>query len=125
MVVLCIIIVVAGGYVVYEQLMSSVNPYISVSELVEKPKDYYGQQVQVMGVVEDGSVKRMGANLTFILTDNASSVKVIYYGDFPSGFQEGNPIVVIGTFQPGLLVQAEKILVKCPSKYEETTNPSE
>jgi cytochrome c-type biogenesis protein CcmE len=91
---------------------------------MEKPSEYYGRQVQVTGIVKEGSVERVGATLTFILADNRSSIEVTYFGVYPSGFQEGNEVVVIGTLQDSVL-QAEKVLVKCPSKYEELPEASE
>ncbi|WP_309491934.1 cytochrome c maturation protein CcmE [Candidatus Hecatella orcuttiae] len=123
-VALCLILAVIGSYVVYEQLTSSITPYTPVSELMEKPSEYYGRQVQVTGIVKEGSVERVGATLTFILADNRSSIEVTYFGVYPSGFQEGNEVVVIGTLQDSVL-QAEKVLVKCPSKYEELPEASE
>ncbi|NOZ58306.1 MAG: cytochrome c maturation protein CcmE, partial [Euryarchaeota archaeon] len=48
---------------------SFVNPYKSVSDVVEDPGRYEGRQVQVQGYVVKESVEWAPRNLNFTLTD--------------------------------------------------------
>jgi cytochrome c-type biogenesis protein CcmE len=104
---------------------SFVNPYKSVSEVVNNAQSYQGKQVQVQGYVVEGTVSWVPKNLNFTLTDGKASIKVAYYGVIPATFpldKEFDPnsqidVVAIGTLRGDTLI-ANKLLVKCPSKYE-------
>ena len=108
-----------SGYIIWDQLMSSVSPYLTVSDVNETSERYFGKRIQIMGIVKTGSLKNLGMNVSFILSDNASTVNVSYSGTFPSGLQEGKEVVAVGIIDSNLEFQADRILVKCPSKYEE------
>lgn len=57
---------------------------------------------------------------TFYMRDEAGTVrKVRYNNPKPANFEEAEQVVVQGRTQDGVFV-AESILVKCPSKYNET-----
>lgn len=124
MIALFLILVVVGGYMVYNHLIDSINPYLTVSELHNTPEKYYGRTIQVTGISNVGSIERAGEYITLTISDVSSSVEVIYSGVLPSGFQEGNSVVVIGIFKSDGSIEADKILVKCPSKYEEAEKTS-
>jgi cytochrome c-type biogenesis protein CcmE len=104
---------------------SFVNPYKSVSEIVNNAQSYQGKQIQVQGYVVEGTVSWVPKNLNFTLTDGKASIKVAYYGVIPATFPldkelDSNSridVVAIGTLR-GDTVIANKLLVKCPSKYE-------
>jgi cytochrome c-type biogenesis protein CcmE len=104
---------------------SFVNPYKSVSEVVGKAQSYQGKQVQVQGYVVEGTVSWAPKNLNFTLTDGKASIRVVYYGVIPATFPLGKEldpnsridVVAIGVLR-GDTVIANKLLVKCPSKYE-------
>jgi cytochrome c-type biogenesis protein CcmE len=77
--------------------------------------------VQVVGVIVDGSWEQTGPNTyVFKLQDEFDTVDVEYTGDVPGTFKPGVGITVIGTLVSPDKVEANKLLAKCPSKYEET-----
>ncbi len=104
---------------------SFVNPYRSVSDVVSGGQSYEGRQVQVQGYVVKESVEWAPRNLNFTLTDGRASIDVVYYGVIPATFPLGEEleqstridVVAIGVVKNGR-VYANKLLVKCPSKYE-------
>lgn len=54
----------------------------------------------------------------FSLVDNKNKVqKVVYRSTKPQDFDKSEQVVVVGKMQNGTFA-AEKILMKCPSKYE-------
>ncbi|RMG29888.1 MAG: cytochrome c maturation protein CcmE [Bacteroidetes bacterium] len=82
-----------------------------------------GKQVHIVG----SWVNRDEANydpqqdlFTFYLQDTLQHVaRVLYYDPKPTNFESAEKIVVIGGYKGDDFV-ADKIVMKCPSKYEET-----
>jgi cytochrome c-type biogenesis protein CcmE len=105
---------------------SSCNPYFLnplkyVSEVTAAPEEYLNRNVQVVGVIVEGTWEQIGDNsFAFKLTDGNGTVDVDYTGDVPGTFKPGVGITVIGTLTAPDKVVAHKLLAKCPSKYEET-----
>lgn len=102
-----------------------INPYKSVSEIANNPDEYRDERVQAQGVVVEGTVEWVPRNLNFTLTDGKARMDVVYEGVIPATFPLGKEldpnskieVVAIGVYD-GEKVRAEKLLVKCPSKYE-------
>lgn len=71
------------------------------------------------GLVEKGSLARQADGLTvsFVLTDNVDSVKVIYKGLLPDMFKEGQGAVAMGRLTPDGTFQAQEVLAKHDEKY--------
>lgn len=64
-------------------------------------------------------------SFSFIMVDdNKREQKVFYNEPMPTDFQRSEKVVVIGSYKDDLFV-AEKILMKCPSKYQENTVKAE
>lgn len=76
------------------------------------------ENVQVNGTIVLGSTKYYPENNTriFDITDGKSTMTVIFTGTL-TNYQEGIPAVVIGDYNNGIF-HAQKVLLKCPSKYE-------
>ena len=76
--------------------------------------------VQVMGGLDklsdryDTSTQELSFDL---LDDKGRRMPVVYRGIRPGNFRDAISIVAIGRFQEGR-IDAEKLLVKCPSKYQ-------
>ena len=76
--------------------------------------------VQVMGALDKTSDRYDTNNqeLSFQLVDpKGGRIPVAYRGTRPANFKDAISIVAIGRFDEGRL-QADKLLVKCPSKYQ-------
>lgn len=57
---------------------------------------------------------------TFLLTDDKGHTEeVVYYNPKPQDFERSEKVVVVGAMHNNVFV-ADKILMKCPSKYQET-----
>lgn len=95
---------------------SSMTPYVSFDEAQKSPRT-----VQVMGGLEKGSARYDTASKTlhFNLVDLESKrvLPVAYRDVKPANFEDAVSIVAIGKYGSGSF-QAEKLLVKCPSKYQ-------
>ena len=94
----------------------SMTPYVSFAEAKAAPRT-----VQVMGALEKGT-SRYDTNtktLLFTLYDEKTktSIPVSYTDVKPANFEDAVSIVAIGRYDNGVFA-AEKLLVKCPSKYQ-------
>lgn len=82
--------------------------------------------VQVRGVLgtEKITVADNGKTVKFSLRDaNGEEVPVLYSGAKPDGMEQATSIVAVGKYQNGMFV-ADKLLVKCPSKYQGSVKKS-
>ena len=80
-----------------------------------------GRDVRLGGLVEAGSVERHGAETAFSITDNAAVTRVVFQGDLPDLFREGQGIVAEGSFRPDRTFVARQVL----AKHDETYMPRE
>ena len=94
---------------------SSLTPYVSF-DVARTSK----QAVQVAGSLVPASTRydeSRGALLFAIADASGDTLHVSYKGTKPGNFEEATQIVAIGRFHGGAL-EAERLLVKCPSKYQ-------
>jgi cytochrome c-type biogenesis protein CcmE len=116
-----IVIVVLLLLMSIDAIGNFLNPLKFVSEVTAQPEEYLNRNVQVVGVIVDGTWEQTGPNTyTFELTDGNATVDVEYTGDIPGTFKPGVGITVIGSLVSPDKVVANKLLAKCPSKYEQT-----
>jgi len=81
-----------------------------------------GRAIRLGGLVETGSVtKAANGEVFFTVTDNAASTRVVYQGDLPDLFREGQGIVAQGAFLPDRTFRATEVL----AKHDETYMPKE
>ncbi|MGE0093395.1 MAG: cytochrome c maturation protein CcmE [Alphaproteobacteria bacterium] len=90
--------------------------FYAPADLAEKPPRP-GASLRVGGLVEEGSVVRDGAHVTFRVTDLTASVPVTYTGVLPDLFREGQGIVVEGKLAPDGTFAATRVLAKHDEKY--------
>ena len=96
----------------------TLTPYVNYKQARETDR-----VVQVAGALEKGSSKYVDTEdfLYFTLQDPESkeTLRVRYKGLKPANFEEAISIVAIGRYEEGAKeFHAEKLLVKCPSKYQ-------
>ena len=104
------------------------SSYVTFEEARAMAVNGNDNKIHVVGELKklpDGSVTgiQTGADLlsfTFVMVDeNGREQKVFYNEPIPPDFQRSEQVVVVGAYHKDLFV-ADKILLKCPSKYEET-----
>lgn len=93
---------------------TALTPYVTFAQA----KSIKGS-VQVRGVlVKDKAIAVNGSELQFTLRDdNGEEVPVYYRGLMHDGLDRSTGVVVIGKYSDGRFL-ADKLLVKCPSKYQ-------
>jgi len=87
---------------------------------VAQGPDLIGQTVRVKGIVEPGSVVGEDGKLgrSFRIAEKGKSIKVHYGKALPDTFEEGIEIVAQGEVDDDYVLQADEVVVKCPSRYE-------
>jgi cytochrome c-type biogenesis protein CcmE len=118
--------IIAGGLaaiavaaaLVLNAFQSSLVFFFSPSQIAagEAPKD---RAFRVGGMVQAGSLKRLGDGLTveFIVTDTARSVPVTYKGILPDLFREGKGVVAQGRLGADGIFRASEVLAKHDENY--------
>jgi len=71
---------------------------------------------RIGGLVKEGSVKRDGTDVQFVVTDTAQTVAVQYRGILPDLFKEGKGVVAQGQMRDGVFV-AREVLAKHDENY--------
>lgn len=112
-----IIIVTAGDastYVTFDQAyqMASTGNKTQIHVVGDLKKDDQGNIV---------GIEKSADNLSFsfmLIDENQKEQKVYYNEPMPPDFTRSEKVVVIGSYQNNAFV-ANKILLKCPSKYQE------
>lgn len=97
---------------------TTLTPYVSFEEAQSA-----GRVVQVAGALEKDSTRydEKAEALFFALQDPATgtTLPVRYHGLRPANFEDAISIVAIGHWNKGANeFEAQKLLVKCPSKYQ-------
>jgi cytochrome c-type biogenesis protein CcmE len=76
-----------------------------------------GRNVRVGGLVEQGSVSRAAGEVKFRVTDTAKAVDVVYRGQLPDLFREGQGVVCEGMLGPDGVFRATEVLAKHDENY--------
>lgn len=88
----------------------------SPSEIAEQPSEI-GKVIRVGGLVKQGSVKKIGQENRFIVTDGGAEIAVRHIGLLPDLFREGQGVVVEGSFETPQLFAAKTVLAKHDENY--------
>lgn len=126
-IILLVIIAVAVGVIV--STTGSASQYVDFEQAAKMAADGDDEMVHVVGKLvknEQGGFVGMKYNpgidpnhFEFLLTDTKNKTQqVLYFQPKPQDFEKAEQIVIIGHIKKDVFV-ADKILMKCPSKYED------
>jgi cytochrome c-type biogenesis protein CcmE len=92
--------------------------FFTPSQIVAKEAPV-GRPFRVGGLVEPGSVKRQadGVTVTFVVTDTAKEIPVVYRGVLPDLFREGKGVVTQGRLGSDGVFVASEVLAKHDENY--------
>jgi cytochrome c-type biogenesis protein CcmE len=113
------IIVVAVGYLIVSSIGGSTAYYLTVGEV--KAQGPSERPVRVAGTVVGESIEWNAQKLLlkFNIADDSGSLAVTYNGPRPDMLRDGAEAIVEGKHVGGGSFEANNLLLKCPSKYEE------
>jgi cytochrome c-type biogenesis protein CcmE len=124
---LVIIVVIAAAIGILVSTAGDASTYVGFNEAYSLAAAGNKKDIHVVGeLTKDGSGNIVGietgvdkVSFSFLLIDeNGRRQKVEYNEPMPQDFTKSEKVVVIGRYE-GEIFKASKILLKCPSKYQE------
>ena len=121
------ILIIAVAVMVIVSTAGDASTYVSFGEAYELATEGSSSKLHVVGQLKkdsNGQVIGIEASpdklaFSFIMVDQDSvEQKVIYNEPMPMDFLRSEQVVVVGAFKNQTFI-ADKILMKCPSKYQE------
>ncbi|GHA68915.1 cytochrome c maturation protein CcmE domain-containing protein [Pontibacter akesuensis] len=123
------ILVIAVAIVIIMSSVGDASTYVSFGEAMELAEEGNDTKVHVVGRLKkdsQGHIVGMQYDplidpnyFTFTLVDtNRVEQQVVYFNPKPQDFERSEQVVITGSMQKNVFV-ADKILLKCPSKYVE------
>lgn len=125
------IVIIAVAIVVILSTAGDASAYVSFSEAKELADKGNSNKIHVVGKLRknaQGDVVGIQLSpdmlsLKFEMVDENNVTQTVFYPNpMPTDFVRSEQVVVIGAYQNGNFV-ADKILLKCPSKYQEEGAP--
>jgi cytochrome c-type biogenesis protein CcmE len=122
-----IIVVIAAAIGVIISTAGDASSYVSFDEAMQMSTAGKKKDIHVVGElkkdetghvigIEEGADK---VSFSFIMIDDKGREQKVYYNQpMPADFQRSEKVVVIGSYSDDSFY-ASKILLKCPSKYQE------
>ena len=120
------IVVIAIAIGIILTTAGDASSYVTFEEAKRRESDGDRSKIHVVGKLKKtDSDKAMDIfpsddqlSFTFMMLDeNEEEQKVFYPNPIPQDFDRSEQVVVVGSYQEDLFV-ADKILLKCPSKYQ-------
>lgn len=124
-----LLVVIAVAVTIIFASTGSASQYVDFAQAEKMANEGDDEMVHVVGsLLKDASGEYVGMvynpgvdpnHFEFILKDiKGREQKVMYFQPKPQDFEKAEQIVIIGHAKAGVFV-ANKILMKCPSKYED------
>lgn len=122
-----IIVVIAAAIAIMVTTAGDASTYVTFDQAYELASSGSKKSIHVVGQLkkdDGGHVIGITEGLdkvsfSFVmLDDNGKEQKVAYNQPIPPDFTRSEKVVVIGSYD-GEIFKADKILLKCPSKYQE------
>ena len=116
-----VVVVVVIGVLIATSFSGSTSDYLKIAAVKALGPDQT-RNSRVAGEIVPNSVKwnTKDLHLTFDIKDETGQLAISYHGPQPDMLVDAVEAVVIGKYDPAAQVfEAEELLMKCPSKYEE------
>ena len=121
------IIVVAIAVTVIITTAGNTSSYVTFAEASAMAHNGNNKKIHVVGRLKKDTEGNFTGiepgpdhlSVSFIMVDNNQTEQNVYFREpMPPDLLKSEQVVVIGAFRDGIFV-ADKILLKCPSKYQE------
>ncbi|MFY0626267.1 MAG: cytochrome c maturation protein CcmE [Reichenbachiella sp.] len=123
------ILIIGVAIMVIMSTAGDASTYVGFKEAQEMASDGVDKKIHVVGLLkknETGDVLGIEKSpdmlaFSFVLVDNEGLEQRVYFNEpMPADFLRSEQVVVVGAYH-GDKFLASKILMKCPSKYQEET----
>jgi cytochrome c-type biogenesis protein CcmE len=121
------ILFIAAAIAIIISTAGDASSYVTFDQAYQMASNGNNTQIHVVGELKkdaDGNlvgIEKSADNLSFsfiLIDENQKEQKVFYNEPMPPDFTRSEKVVVVGHYQNEHFV-ARKILLKCPSKYQE------
>lgn len=121
--------IIAIAIVIIMTSIGDASSYENFNAAWEMKEDGEDKSIHVVGQLKKDAtgqvtgleVREDKTSFTFLLIDNEGTEQKVFYNEpVPADFQRSEQVVVIGSYREKEIFVADKILMKCPSKYQET-----
>jgi cytochrome c-type biogenesis protein CcmE len=122
-----VIIVIAAAIGLLLSTAGDASTYVGFNEAYQMAKTGSSKEIHVVGQLKkdpDGNITgiepgRDMVSFSFVMVDEQGREQRVFYNEpMPQDFTKSEKVVVIGNYA-GDDFKASKILLKCPSKYQE------
>ena len=121
--------IIAVAITIILSSIGDASSYESFTTALEMKLDGEDKAIHVVGKLKKDEagqvagleVREDKTSFTFMLVDNEGTAQKVFYNQpVPADFHRSEQVVVIGSYRNQEIFVADKILMKCPSKYQET-----
>lgn len=117
------LVLATAGYLMASSISETGMYYLTPTELatrLQSDPTLHNVGVKLGARVVSGTINRAagGREYTFVVTDGARNVNVVYRGIAPDTFTDGVDVVLEGRMGPDGTFRATTLLAKCASRYE-------
>ncbi len=116
-----LVIVMVIGALIATSFSGSGSDYRTIAEVKARGPDAE-RDVRVVGKIVPNSItwNTRESHLTFEIEDESGRLTISYHGPQPDMLVDAVETVAVGRYDPAQQVfEAQDLLMKCPSKYEE------
>ena len=122
------IIILAVAVMIIISTAGDASTYVTFGEAIKMSQEGNNKKIHVVGKLKtDDKGNFVGIepsadhlSVSFIMVDDKNvEQKVLYKDPMPPDLLKSDQVVVVGSYNHGSFI-ADKILLKCPSKYQET-----
>jgi cytochrome c-type biogenesis protein CcmE len=115
-----LIVAAVATFAVISSGTESETYFLEVDEAVARGSELHGEVVRIKGIVEPGSITGTDGELgrSFLIAAKGKSIEVHYDRALPDTFKEGMDVVAQGRLDERGVMDADEVVVKCPSRYE-------
>jgi len=121
------ILIIASAIAIIVSTAGDASTYVNFDQAFQMASSGNKNSIHVVGALKKNAAGEIvgmekspdNLSFTFILIDENQKEQTVYYNEpMPPDFTRSEKIVVIGSYRGDQFV-ADKILLKCPSKYQE------
>jgi cytochrome c-type biogenesis protein CcmE len=121
--------IIAIAIVIIMTSIGDASSYESFATALEMKEEGEDKAIHVVGKLQKDAAGQVAGievrddktSFTFLLVDNEGTTQKVFYNEpVPADFHRSEQVVVIGAYRNKEIFVADKILMKCPSKYQET-----
>ena len=116
------VIALALVYLIFTTTQSTASYFLTVEDLYDKGSTIYDRNVRVSGMVVGDSVDFNSSDLILrfeIVGESGETLPVYFNGPKPDQMRQDAEAIIQGKFD-GNEFTAQELLLKCPSRYEES-----